>query len=429
MIDYLKELVDLNPYLNSSGYEGVRYNPKKISRAHFLEIAPFSLEESPFYKEGFILKGGESDGNHPYHLAGLYYFQEPSAMSALTALQIEGHERILDLCAAPGSKATGIGCALQDGILVANEIDPKRAKILKENMERMGISRSVITQGTPRQMAEALPEYFDKVLIDSPCSGEGMFRKYPRILEEWSEELVAHCTARSREVLEEGAKTLRPGGRLVYSTCTFNLEENEKTILWFLERHPDFRLVDTGLSAGAEGFLGLKEARRIFPCHGGEGHFVCAMEREGEGKGRPAPAFKSERCPEPMEALFQVLKEIPRGIGFVRGDRFYLADADLPVPAGMKILRAGLCAMERQGRQWKPCHHLAMSLPQEAFSFARALTLEEARLYANGQVIPCDARGWGVMTIEGAPLGLTKASGGQGKNHFPKGLRTFKLTF
>lgn len=426
MIEYLKKWVDLTPYLDAPAKEGVRYNPKKISKEHFCAIAPFSVAESPFYQEGFTIEEGDASGNHPYHLAGLYYFQEPSAMSALTALQIKGDEKVLDLCAAPGSKATGIGCLLKEGLLVANEIDPKRAKALLSNLERMGISRAVITQGTPAQMAAALPEYFDKVLIDSPCSGEGMFRKYPRILEEWSEELVAHCTNRSREVLEEGAKTLRQGGRLVYSTCTFNIEENEKTILWFLERHPDFKLVDTGLKVGAEGFLGLKEARRIFPCHGGEGHFVCAMERQGEGSGRPAPAFKADRSSEPMEALREVLKDCPEGIGLLRGDHFYLVDADLPAPQGIKILRAGLCAMERQGKHWKPCHHLAMSFPKDAFYFAREATMEEAQLYANGQVLPCDARGWGVIAIEGVPLGLTKAGGGMAKNHFPKGLRIFK---
>ncbi|MBQ7096424.1 MAG: hypothetical protein IJN80_08280 [Clostridia bacterium] len=426
MIEYLKNIVDLTPYLGSKGYEGVRYNPKKIEREAFLKIAPFQVEQSSFYQEGFRITQGESDGNHPYHLAGLYYFQEPSAMSALTALQLEGHERVLDLCAAPGSKATAIGGALKEGLLVANEIDGKRAAVLRENLERMGIRRCVITQGEPQQMAKALPCYFDKVLIDSPCSGEGMFRKYPRILEEWSEELVAHCARRSRTVLEEGAKTLRAGGRLVYSTCTFNLEENERTILWFLERHPDFEVVETGLSSGAKGLLGLDRARRIFPQHGGEGHFVCAMVRKGEEAARPAPTFKAEKCQEPMDELKKVLRERVSGIGFCRGNYFYLADEDLPNPQGIRILRAGLQAMELAGRHWKPCHHLAMSLPQEAFRFAKECSLEEARLYVNGQVLPCEGQGFGVMAVEGVPLGLVKAAGGMGKNHFPKGLRTLK---
>ena len=282
MLEYLKEWIDLTPWVGQPPLEGVRFNRKKLSREAFEALAPFELRSSPFYEDGYYLPSGETDGNHPYHLAGLYYFQEPSAMSPVTALQLEGTERVLDLCAAPGSKATAIASRLESGLLVANEIQAGRAKILMENMERMGVSRAVITNNDSAAVAKALPEYFDKVLVDSPCSGEGMFRKYPRILEEWTEDLVALCRERSHEVLENAAKTLRPGGRLVYSTCTFNLEENEKTILWFLENHPDFHLVETGINGGRPGFLGLLQAVRIFPEDGGEGHFVCAMERNGE---------------------------------------------------------------------------------------------------------------------------------------------------
>ena len=312
MIDYLKEWVDLSPYINSPAYEGVRYNPKKIQIEDFLEVAPFEMAPSPFYADGFYLQG-EGDGTHPYHCAGMYYFQEPSAMSAVTALQLQGDERVLDLCAAPGSKATAIASRLKSGVLVANEIQPARAKILVENMERMGISRAVITNNDSAAIAKALPDYFDKVLVDSPCSGEGMFRKYPRILEEWNEDLVRLCTERSREVLENAAKTLRAGGRLVYSTCTFNLEENEKTVLWFLDRHPDFEVVESGLQGGRSGFLGLDLAKRIFPADGGEGHFVCAMVRKGEAPRREAPLFKKEKHPEAQKAFADLLKKPPQG--------------------------------------------------------------------------------------------------------------------
>ncbi len=423
MIDYLKELVDLTPYLGSAPFEGVRLNPKKIGREAFLESAPFGVEPAPFFEDGFYLKEGQVDGNHPYHQAGMYYFQEPSAMSAVAALQIEGDERVLDLCAAPGSKATAIAARLKDGLILANEIQAGRAKILQENMERMGISRAVITNSDSKAIAKALPEYFDKVLVDSPCSGEGMFRKYPRILEEWSEELVAHCTARSREVLENAAKTLRPGGRLVYSTCTFNLEENEKTILWFLDRHPDFHPVETGLQGGRPGFLGLEIARRIFPADGGEGHFVCALERAGDAPAKPAPLFKGEKQPEAAAALKETVKMPLEGNWLWRGNYYYLADPDLPCPAGVRVLRAGLQCLELKGRQWKPMHHLAMALPKEAFYFHRELSLEEAFAYLRGQTIPCEEKGYGVVTVKGIPLGWIKASDGVGKNHYPKGLR------
>ncbi|MBQ8892887.1 MAG: RsmF rRNA methyltransferase first C-terminal domain-containing protein [Clostridia bacterium] len=424
MLKYLKEWIDLTPWLDQPAFEGVRFNCKKISRQDFLRIVPFEVKPSPFYEDGFYLQS-EGDGNHPYHLAGLYYFQEPSAMSAVTALQLQGEERVLDLCAAPGSKATAIASKLKGGLLVANEIQAGRAKILQENMERMGVSRAVITNNDSAAVAKALPEYFDKVLVDSPCSGEGMFRKYPRILEEWTEELVALCRDRSREVLENAAKTLRPDGRLVYSTCTFNLEENEKTILWFLENHPDFHVVETGIPGGRPGFLGLEQAVRIFPADGGEGHFVCAMERDGDG-GREAPRFKVEKHPDALAALQELLKISVKGNLIRRGNNFYWVDEDLPDPPGLRILRAGMQVLELKGRQWKPAHHLAMCLPRELFRYALELDVEQARRYVNGQTVFCDQKGYGVVTVAGVPLGFIKSSDGVGKNHYPKGLRTLK---
>lgn len=426
MREYLKEWIDLTPWLSQPPFEGVRYNRRKISRETFEAVAPFEVKKAPFHEDGYYLPEGQTDGNHPYHLAGLYYFQEPSAMSAVTALQLEGDERVLDLCAAPGSKATAIASRLESGLLVANEIQGSRAKILMENMERMGARRAVITNNDSAAVAKAFPEYFDKVLVDSPCSGEGMFRKYPRILEEWTEDLVALCRDRSREVLENAARTLRPGGRLVYSTCTFNLEENEKTILWFLENHPDFHVVETGITGGRPGFLGLELAVRIFPEDGGEGHFVCAMEREGDASHRAVPLFKPEKHPDAAAALQAILKKPLPGLLLQRGNYYYLVDEDLPCPAGLHILRAGMQVLELKGRQWKPAHHLAMCLPQEAFRYALELDPDTAKQYVNGQTVPCDQRGYGVVTVTGAPLGWIKSSGGVGKNHYPKGLRTLK---
>lgn len=426
MIAYLQDIVDLAPYLGREPYEGVRFNRQKISREAFEGCAPFSLRPAPFYEDGYYLAAGQADGNHPFHLAGMYYFQEPSAMSAVAALALEGGERVLDLCAAPGSKATAIAARLKDGLLVANEIQPSRARVLLENLERMGAARAVVTNGEPAAVARAFPGYFDKVLVDSPCSGEGMFRKHPRILEEWSEDLVALCRDRSRTILEEAAQTLRRGGRLVYSTCTFNLEENEKTILWFLERHPDFHPVETGIRGGRRGLLGLDQAVRIFPADGGEGHFVCALERAGAEPGARLAGFRPERHPEAEAALGELLRSALPGRLIRRGNFYYAVEDDLPAPSGLHILRAGRQVLEQKGRQLKPAHHLAMSLPREAFRYALPLEPEAARRYVNGQTVPCPERGYGVVTVEGIPLGWIKASGGEGKNHYPKGLRTFK---
>ncbi len=424
MIDYLKEWVDLSRCVGTPATEGVRYNPKKISRADFLKILPFEVRPNPFYEKGYIICGGEPNGNHPYHQAGLYYFQEPSAMSAVTALQLKPDDRVLDLCAAPGSKSTAIAAELVDGLLVANEINAKRASALRSNLERMGVARAIITNTDGDHLAKAVPQFFDKVLVDSPCSGEGMFRKYPRILEEWTPELVDLCARRSRGVLEAGAKALKPGGRLVYSTCTFNLEENEKTVSWFLERHPEFQLVETGIQGGSPGFLGLKKACRIFPGANGEGHFVCAMIHTGEGGRKPLPPIKPEKLPEEWCFLKTVLRE-PKGNLIRRGNFCYLVDEDLPELKGIPVLRAGIQALEQVGRQWKPAHHLATCFPKERYPFFEDCTLERAFSYLHGEVIPSGAKGYGVACVEGVPMGWIKSGNGQVKNHYPKGLRIF----
>ncbi len=427
MIQYIKDVVDLSPYLGQPPIEGVRYHPQKLSREEFLRVVPFSVKPSPFYRDGFVITGGEVSGNHPYHLAGMYYFQEPSAMSAVEALQLSGEERVLDLCAAPGSKATAIASRLETGLLVANEIAPQRAKALLENLERMGAARAVVTNGTASQVASAFPGYFDKVLIDSPCSGEGMFRKYPRILEEWSEELVAHCRERSHDILETGAACVHNGGRLVYSTCTFNLEENEKTILWFLERHPEFQLADTGIEGGRPGFLGLAQARRIFPEDGGEGHFVCAMIRNGGMEKKNAPLFSPERFPAERQFLEGLVSVPKEGVLLCRGDCFYFVAPDLPCPAGLRILRAGAACMLRIGRQLKPAHHLSRCFQKGQYRLTEELTLEQAKQYLHGEPVPVCGKGFGVVYVEGLPLGFIKAKDGVGKNHYPKGLRTLRL--
>ena len=233
------------------------------------------------------------------------------------------------------------------------------------------------------------------------------------------------CARRQAEILSSAAKLVRPGGRLVYSTCTFNLEENEKTILWFLENHPDFHVVESGIQGGSRGLLGLELAVRIFPSDGGEGHFVCAMERDGNG-GREAPLFKAEKHPEAKAALEELFACPLQGNLLQVGNFYYLAEPDLPHPQGVRILRAGMQVLELKGRQWKPAHHAAMCLPKEAFRYCMALTEEEAKRYVNGQTLPCDQKGYGVVTVAGVPLGWIKSSGGEAKNHYPKGLRTLK---
>ena len=252
--------------------QALRYNPlKRTESGESMEealTALFRMEKVPWAEHGYYYPADVFPGRHPYHEAGLYYIQEPSAMAPVGRLEIKPGERVLDLCAAPGGKSTQIGALLHgQGLLVSNEINPSRAKILSENVERMGLANACVTNESPERLAEVFPEYFDKILVDAPCSGEGMFRKNEIALTEWSEENVRLCGERQDGILNEAAKMLRPGGRLVYSTCTFSEWENEGSIQRFLERHPEFTLL---------------ESQRIYPHKvRGEGHFLATLQRRG----------------------------------------------------------------------------------------------------------------------------------------------------
>ena len=248
-LDRMKQMLEeeypafLNSY-EDARYQALRINPSKTDRNRFAEETSFHLQPVPWEANGFYYEKEDQPGKHPYHEAGVYYIQEPSAMAPAAYLDAQPGEKVLDLCAAPGGKSTQIAAAMQGkGLLVSNEIHPARAKILSENMERMGVKNVMVTNESPQTLAGMFTEYFDRIMVDAPCSGEGMFRKNEQACEEWSPENVQVCAARQQEILACAASMLRPGGRMVYSTCTFAPEENEGTISRFLEQHPQFHIV------------------------------------------------------------------------------------------------------------------------------------------------------------------------------------------
>ena len=255
MQDMLKEAYPafIDSY-NKEKYQALRLNPLKTQKQDFLEKAPFELSQVPWEEEGFYYDGNvDQPGKHPYHMAGVYYIQEPSAMAPVVYLDAKPGEKILDMCAAPGGKSTQIAAYMKGkGILVSNEINSARAKILSENVERMGIRNTMVTNEAPKKLSEIFDEYFDKILVDAPCSGEGMFRKNEEACTEWSLENVELCATRQDEILDCAADMLRPGGRLVYSTCTFAPAENEGSISRFLDRHSEFFLIEVPLYEGME---------------------------------------------------------------------------------------------------------------------------------------------------------------------------------
>ena len=280
--------------------KGLRVNTLKIDPERFLKFH-LAAAPTPFCKEGFYIPSEEKLGNHPLHHAGAFYLQEPSAMSAVTALDPRPGDRVLDLCAAPGGKSTQIAARLSGaGFLLSNEIVKSRANILLSNMERMGVLNAAVTNCHPDVIADACFEAFDKVLVDAPCSGEGMIRKDPTILENWSEENVTACALRQQKILNSAARCLKPGGVLVYSTCTFSKEEDEDVIEQFLKEHSEFSLEPIAASFGRPA-IDLPSARRILWTDGGEGHFVARLRKSPNG----SEAALSQAFPPSLSDGFQ----------------------------------------------------------------------------------------------------------------------------
>ena len=440
-------------------YQALRLNPFKADRQAFLAQAAFSLHAVPWAEDGFYYGREDFPGRHPYHEAGLYYIQEPSAMAPAEYIEAKPGERILDLCAAPGGKSTQIAGKMKgEGILVCNEIHPARARILSENIERMGICNAIVTNESPERLSEYFPEYFDKILVDAPCSGEGMFRKNETALTEWSLEHVKACADRQDEILSCAAAMLRPGGRLVYSTCTFAPEENEGSISRFLKRFPDFALVPAekkaGMTAGHPEWVTdaaehIGDTIRLFPHKlQGEGHFLAVMQKKDDGRGRSNTkvgnvkraskadckafaAFCEENFRKPVSEKPSVpvsfgMKKISEGIYLMFGDQLYLAPGDTPSLHGLKALHPGLHLGTNKKNRFEPSHALALFLDQNAVcrSYHFSGDREKARAYISGEAFPAEGeKGWYLITVDGYSIGWGKLSGGMMKNHYPKGLR------
>ena len=385
----------------------------------------------PWEPNGYYYDAAYRPGSHPYHEAGLYYLQEASAMSAARLLDARPGERVLDLCAAPGGKSTQIAAAMQDeGLLVCNEYHPARAKILSRNIERMGISNALVLNETAEHLGAYFVEFFDKILVDAPCSGEGMFRKEEAAVNDWSEDAVHHCALRQQQILTEAAKMLRGGGRLVYSTCTFAPEENEGTIAEFLRTHPDFSVekVDAPwFSAGVPQWANtplpeLADTFRLWPHHlTGEGHFAAVLRKDGEARS-DLPTQKSEKLlPAWTEFAHALELSVPQQMPIAFGSAYFLAPAELPALHGLRVLRPGLelgCA--EKGR-FTPAHALALYLHSCAQS--ASFSPVEILPYLRGETLPGTQKGWTLVQVDGFSIGWAKASGGVLKNHYPKGLR------
>lgn len=453
------EYLDFIKIYDQPAVRGLRVNTLKIPIEQFQVISPFSLTPIPWSKEGFYYKEDERPGKHPYHEAGLYYMQEPSAMAVVSLLDPKPGEWVLDLAAAPGGKATQAAIRMKnEGLLVANEIHPTRAKILLENMERLGIVNAIVTNHAPAELAERWPELFDKVILDAPCSGEGMFRKDEGSRKEWSVDAIFLCAARQKELLEAASRLVKPGGLLIYSTCTFNRMENEDVIETFLAKHPAWRLHPLPIIEGFRPAIPKKEEGdspasieakqpvqegivRLWPHHlVGEGHFIALLEK-GEEECRPIkPVGKNKRrsrIPSELSTLFSAFERetidgtkapFLEGTFHAFGDYLSLLPTASLSLEGIRTLRAGLLLGQGKKNRFEPAHALSMALPGEAFKQRLLFSPDDPDLmrYLRGEVLTPPATGkdgWVSIQVDGYPLGWGKKTGGTIKNHYPKGLR------
>ncbi|MCH5352378.1 MAG: RsmB/NOP family class I SAM-dependent RNA methyltransferase [Acutalibacter sp.] len=410
--------------------KGVRLNSLKCDWETLEKSIPVSLSPTPFSPLCRYAPGLEKPGLLPAHHAGMFYSQEPSASSAVTALDPQPGEKILDLCAAPGGKSTQIAGMLGgEGLLWANEIVRGRANILLSNLERMGAKNAVVSSCHPQKLCETLQGYFDRVLVDAPCSGEGMFRRDETAVREWTPESPAACAQRQQSILDSAALAVKEGGILVYSTCTFSREENEDTVSAFLQRHPEFTLVPIEADFGRPALDG-SFALRIFPMDGGEGHFVAKMQRVGENHCK-VPPFSAKTLKETIELakhLYEDLfsDELTAPLA-VFGDSVLLLPRELPKLEGLGVLRAGVELGELRGKRIEPAHGLFMSRAKAVCRRALDFSPDDPALSAflKGEEIDCGESGYTAVCVNGVVTGFGKASGGRLKNRYPKGLRNY----
>lgn len=396
----------------------LRFNPLK-GQAPSLS---FVQNPVPWEPNGHYYAPESRPGLHPYHEAGVYYLQEASAMSAVALLDPQPGEKICDLCAAPGGKSTQIASRMAGkGFLLCNEWSPKRAKILSQNIERLGVANALVTNETADHLANVLPSFFDRVLIDAPCSGEGMFRKEEAAVTDWSEETVAMCAHRQAEILDAGASLLRPGGRLVYSTCTFAPAENEEAIAAFLARNPDFETVETSapwFTPAGHGQFRLWPHKLL-----GEGHFVAVLRKKGDEPAADSPCPGEKLPKEWLDFAKELNISLPEGKAILFGSNLYWAPIQMPSLRGLKVLRPGLELGEVKKGRFEPAHGLALWLKGCKNTLSLPADSHEIRQYLHGDVLSVPTQGWCLVQVDGYSIGWGKASAGVLKNHYPKGLR------
>ena len=438
------------------GFRGLRANTNKISPDDLERLSPWNLEKIPWIPNGFYYGQDARPAKDPYYYAGLYYLQEPSAMTPASILPVTPGDMVLDLCAAPGGKSTELGAKLKGkGMVIANEISNSKAKALLKNLEMAGITNFCVTSDTPKKLADVFPCFFDKILVDAPCSGEGMFRKDKDMVKDWLQHGPSHYQKLQRDIAAQAVRMLKPGGYLMYSTCTFSMEEDEDIINYILEEFPSMGLLSLPLFEGAADGIGLSGCLRLFPHKlKGEGHFIALLYKHPEspeksllelyyGK-KSEPDIRSEKSrpvPTSSTGISSAFTEFwshcsgmeldPTRLMEKNGLVYYLPESFIR-ESGLRYLRTGLLMGEIKKERFEPSQALAMTLRGGQFDNECSFRRDDDRVirYLKGETISLSGEeretlrdGWCLVLVDGYPLGWAKCTGQSLKNKYYPGWR------
>lgn len=429
--------------MQKESYAGIRVNNLKLTAEEFLKLNPFELEPIPWTSNGFYYQKDKQPAKHPYYFAGLYYIQEPSAMTPASYLAVEPGDRVLDLCAAPGGKSTELAAKLQGkGVLISNDISNTRAKALLKNIEMAGVKNAIVMSEEPKKMAKYFKGYFDKILIDAPCSGEGMFRKEPAMVKNWEEHRVTYYSEIQKEIVSQAVTMLRPGGLLAYSTCTFSPEENEDTIQYILNEYSDMHVTaverykdfDHGHPEWAQGQQSqeLYNCIRLWPWRiKGEGHFLAILQKDADTETSVCKEYKKKPAKLPDE-FHQFMTDVSLDWTEeqieVMEERVYLLPKGLNDMKGLRILRSGLYLGDSKKNRFEPSQALASALKSNEYTRCIQLSSEDPRVirYLKGETIEVEddyENGWNLICVDGFSLGWGKLANGSVKNKYYPGWR------
>lgn len=447
----MKEMLgpDYENYLASfecDAYQGLRVNTAKISVEDFIKLSPYELKQVSWCPNGFYYDKAQKPAKHPFYFAGLYYIQEPSAMTTASLLPVEEGDMVLDLCAAPGGKSTELAAKLNGtGLLVTNDISNSRAKALLKNMEVFGVGNALVTSEPPNELTKRFPEFFDKILIDAPCSGEGMFRKQGNMTKAWEKNGVDLFVGLQRSILKEAVTMLKPGGIMIYSTCTFSKEENEQAIEYLLSLDDSLHLQELPLFDGFDkghpewgltGYEELTKCRRLWPHRiEGEGHFVAMVRKDRNQAAAPITEyiFSKERLSrEAVDFIESIRYPFDLSRMDVQKERVFYIPEKMPYVKGLRILRCGLYMGDMKKNRFEPSQSLAMFLKASQFPNSICLSVADERVikYLKGETIELEENernvykdGICLICVEQYPLGFGKLSKGTIKNKYLPGWR------